>query len=1292
MYPRSELLKDQLSELYGHVHRLNQWLQEEQGRKLTIGTYYGSTPIGPTANQVSRAKWAEFGSGYICPLMRCPDCEGILLWRKADLSQGREVLFCKDSPDCSGQVSGDEVFLTRQRVQNNPPDILFTTTEMLNRNLSNGYNAHVFGGNERRHRTILLDEVHTYSGVHGAQVAGLLKRWTHRLGGSYQFTGLSATLPNAREHIANLTGLNVGNIREITPDESRMESEGAEYQIVLRGDPASGASLLSTSIQTCMLIPRMLDPVISNPNASSPSGGYFGSKTFVFTDNLDSTNRLYHDLMDAEALTQYHNPMQNRLPLASLRSGQASDPVVRREAGQNWEASEQIGHPVELKQHLVVGRTSSQDTGVKENANIIIATASLEVGFNDSEVGAVIQHKSPHDPGSFIQRKGRAGRTRLMRPWTVVVLSDYGRDRLSYQAFDLLLSPSLPAPRLPISNRYVLRMQAVFAFFDWLRGQTRGRFDFWGALSRPQANHSISDISSVIREVLTEGSRQDDLYKHLVDALQLDDVTAKSILWEHPRPLMTMVLPTLLRRLETGWGKVDRELNDQQELYFPNQPLPEFVPRALFYDLDLPEVQIDIPGNEQFMGVLQALKEFVPGRVTRRFGISSQQVSHWIPLPGIDDFVRERDPEKTDMAIALSDSWIEYSELDTFYVDGPEDSVALKCVRPIKFKPVQPHNRVNVTSNAQLNWNTDLQAITDGEFHSFSGISAWHRLIPGVSVFTHNQHHPLLARRYSTSATCSLSLNHPSQRFDLNISFVDGLNSDPVGIGFQQEVDGLCFTTTIPEDFRLDHGNTDDPVVRSARTAYFEFKVLSDELLGVNTSTFERDWLSQIVLSAITASALKEDTSLVEALSAVSAIGAPILNRVLSAIFQTLEVQESEEPETNPDETSGQKQRVHERISDLCANKEIRDRLFQLARVLFEEDEGWTRWCLDRVFATLGGALYEACLQISPTAGLDELLLDLGQDRDNPSVNQNIRSRTIWITESNLGGNGIIEDISQRLISDPLLFFKLVESALQATEYEVVDLELNRFLDLIHNDSAFTNLVETIRSANNHDSFNANNESLKKALNQCGILVNHSVISAIYSRILKSGSSQITDTFLKELTALHRSREERIGVEIDPRVFAFIVSQDESIYERPLKSIDNGQHIGDSSWRFQAILSLLWPTGRKIRAMGLDSYNPFAALPETDRRLVLELMRDEKIEVQLSDKDWRTQIEDALKAKGEVILVASGDQNSNLKASIALLFTEPLNIDFMRLYPRVSGAMKVNTQIKVTLQLPEAVV
>ena len=82
-----------------------------------------------------------------------------------------------------------------------------------------------------------------------------------------------------------------------------MESEGAEYNVVLKGDPVSGVSLLSTSVQTVMLLARMLDI-----NANEPSHKAYGQKIFAFSDKLDVLNRWYQTEQDAEInknLSQY---------------------------------------------------------------------------------------------------------------------------------------------------------------------------------------------------------------------------------------------------------------------------------------------------------------------------------------------------------------------------------------------------------------------------------------------------------------------------------------------------------------------------------------------------------------------------------------------------------------------------------------------------------------------------------------------------------------------------------------------------------------------------------------------------------------------------------------------------------------------------------------------------------------------------------------------------------------------------------------------------------------------------
>ena len=144
-------------------------------------------------------------------------------------------------------------------LQKKPPDILFTTTEMLNQNLANHYQNHLFGvGTSKGPTLVLLDEVHTYGGNTGAQAAYLLRRWMQFARCRPHFVGLSATLADAENFFAELIGAQTKNVELVEPKSDEMVEEGSEYMLALRGDPVSQTSLLSTTIQASMLTRRIL--------------------------------------------------------------------------------------------------------------------------------------------------------------------------------------------------------------------------------------------------------------------------------------------------------------------------------------------------------------------------------------------------------------------------------------------------------------------------------------------------------------------------------------------------------------------------------------------------------------------------------------------------------------------------------------------------------------------------------------------------------------------------------------------------------------------------------------------------------------------------------------------------------------------------------------------------------------------------------------------------------------------------------------------------------------------------
>ena len=261
----------------------------------------------------------------------------------------------------------------------------------------------------------------------------------------------------------------------------------------------------------------------------------------------------------------------------------------RFDFGQDWRYGEKLHKGLNNKKDIL--RVSSQDPGVSDNKDIVVATASLEVGIDDENVGAVIQHKKPKNNASFIQRKGRAGRSTLMRPWTFVVLSDYGQDRIAYQGYEHLFDPEITPSSLPLESRFIHHIQGVYILMEFLANEMRkGGYDYWqiniwrlfsspNQTDEPDSKKFIEALIKVLYQILLDKPYQDEFEHYIERAVSLKDIdksleVAKPIMWDYPRPLISEVIPTIIRRLEDNWGVG----TEQEEQFRFNSPLPEFAP------------------------------------------------------------------------------------------------------------------------------------------------------------------------------------------------------------------------------------------------------------------------------------------------------------------------------------------------------------------------------------------------------------------------------------------------------------------------------------------------------------------------------------------------------------------------------------------------------------------------------------------------------------------------------------------------------------------------------------------
>lgn len=1268
IYPRTELLKDQFAEAYQMARRLDATLGRQGKRKITIGAFFGSTPNSTQMPYFSK-DWRETRVGRICPWLRCPSCDADLLWRNEDLASGTELLSCLQ-PGCNKVIGPDEIVLTRRSLNDRPPDVLFTTTEMLNQRLSDQWYRGLFGvgvPNNRKPFLALLDEVHTYGGTSGAQAALVLRRWRHAIDSPIVWAGLSATLAEARRFFAELTGVREDRVEEVTPERSEMESEGAEYQIILQGDPSSRASLLSTSIQSAMLIARTLDPT---------DGGYslgaFGRRLFVFTDDLDVTNRLFDDLRDAEAYDLFGRPDPARRPLAALRGG-GLDAAARNQDGQRWRMCEQVGH--ELDTPLVVGRTTSQDSGVNARANVIVATAALEVGFNDPSVGAVLQHKAPRNAASFLQRKGRAGRDRAMRPITATVLSDYGRDRLCFQTYEHHFDPELPPQQLPIGNMYVLKMQAVFALLDWLSlraaQSTSYKGAMWRMMSGPNSFARAPALAEATKEVL-DGLMVSDqrlvgqLRQHLKRALRIDDATVEMLLWDPPRALLLEAVPTLNRRVTQGWRLAFPRAETVLDLCIPNHPMPDFVPRALFSDLNLPEVTVEIPPatvnhevRRESVPIVQALGQLVPGRVTRRFAHERGQLSHWVPVASlepqqlmrIDEYARE----------------YEFIGMFTPRCNQPHDDSTRHVFRPwtVELRQARRSDALP-SSNARLNWDGEFIAHGEPLVVPSPPRSRWSDWIGTVAFHVHRFRGGVTVRRFASSADANI--RRLQADYSVRIEFVTA-TGDAAALGFAMDVDGMRLDLELPSAQELAELTLPAELASSARAAYLRSRFLGDAELPDDFNMFQRDWLIQIAMTVVFSEAVVSGCSAAEAAAEVFSEG-----RILSA-FQAgmadffgagvVESADEDEVEEDDEEPATRASRLEEALAAQISRAEVQARLHALASEFDSPDEAsFGVWLRNTLAETLGEALLQACISTAPRqATIDTLLLDF-----EPLESGAIR---IWITEATLGGAGVLQAFAERFASEPRLLFSALEAALAPTDMEIVAAGLERMVDLTNSDATIAKAVSDVRTAVGHEEREAAWTEFRAELARKGLPVGHSLSVSLNGRLMRAGSGPELDELISLLLDRWKKIEASLGLAVGLREFACLAAQDDPLVE-PLRNFLLAQVPGATGTKIERIGlvgGLLWPRGVEIRQRALQSYNPFRRARHTDPGLARAvLMAGLAPEVRVEDQDWRGAVARELALHGTVRLSANKSNSSQLHASLIELAATPIDVDYLQFF------------------------
>lgn len=598
-YPRVRLAANQAQRLAGYFADFS---AVPTMPTVSLGLQVGAVPqsFEDLHQREIDAGWRSLGARtFTFPFFACPACEQELLLGHEQGADGADRLHCTRCP-----WSFDGWVGSKSALRTCPPAFFLPTTDSLHQWMHNPEYGRLFGDDEgyAPPRALVADEIHLYSHIHGAQVGYALRRLIARAEGTsgaegeMLSIGMSATLGDPARAWGRLVGRSAELItprdREKTPN-----PRGREYfyfvqpEIESRGRDIAGAS---TTIQSLMCLSH---------NMRRRSGSEGGFRGVAFLDSIDKVRRLHSAYDDAETYKK----------LAGLRTRDyPDDPITglaRTECcgqplgcdvftqGECWwfaandhaqhtaSGRRRPGAPLSVAEQPVFSGTSGKVETMIKRSDIVFATSSLEVGYDDPDISLVYQHYAPRNLASFIQRKGRGGRGVDDRPITGVTLSLYSsRDTWWFRKPREMISPAGFESPLNPENFFVRRGQLTVTILDGFAKAVRRGIQFDSAAPPPAVWAIVEPFAEAVF-----GPRP----------------------WEQ---FGAASLEEFWRAARTDWPEFDSTLS----LPAQRQGLP-WAPTTLFETVNLPSLTVKTADKETVEDIGLALATTAPGNATRRF-------------------------------------------------------------------------------------------------------------------------------------------------------------------------------------------------------------------------------------------------------------------------------------------------------------------------------------------------------------------------------------------------------------------------------------------------------------------------------------------------------------------------------------------------------------------------------------------------------------------------------------------------------------------------------------------------
>jgi hypothetical protein len=261
------------------------------------------------------------------------------------------------------------------------------------------------------------------------------------------------------------------------------------------------------------------------------------------------------------------------------------------------------------------------------------------------------------------------------------------------------------------------------------------------------------------------------------------------------------------------------------------------------------------------------------------------------------------------------------------------------------------------------------------------------------------------------------------------------------------------------------------------------------------------------------------------------------------------------------------------------------------------------------------------------------------------------------------------------------------------SEFEVIDQQLRGFIRRIGRDDPDLELLGRVQAVRHSETTQQAQEAiaaLRRQLALIGHSVFHGYVAAMANRVLRPGTPDDLDRILAQFLDTWAQLEQRLEVEVDARVICAIFSQDARI---DAAFAGAGLELPPPSqrqvWRFSMLMGIIWARGHALRANALPLQLRYDLVPAVTERLILRRwLTPPELPVPATQADWLAQVHERLRTRGRASVTLPHDRQL-LSQVMQALITQPVQMEYLNVYPRMLAVARTAESIELRLDLVE---